>query len=125
MQHPWHQEPSDELDQVWDDLLYGELCGCCVLNQAQCFCRQIIDISFQGLNVRIKQSELDELNINTSNKVKVSGGDADYVGVFGVYHHMHCLNNIRRLINWDYYGSRLSGPEYADAFSVEHSSRFT
>lgn len=75
---------------------------------------------FQALNFRIKQSELDYLNINSSNKVKVSGGD--YVAVFGVYHHIHCLNNIRRMINWDYYGPKLSGPEYEDAFSIGHSS---
>lgn len=97
MQHPWHGKPSDELDAAWDDLLYS-------------------------LNWRVKKNELDYLNINSTNKVKVSTGDDEYVAVFGVYHHIHCLNNIRRLINWDYYGPKLSGPEYAEAFSVGHSN---
>ncbi|KAI1764095.1 hypothetical protein GGR53DRAFT_494963 [Hypoxylon sp. FL1150] len=94
---PWKQEPSDALDAIWDDLLYS-------------------------LNIRIGSDELDLLNENKTHRVQVTGGKGDdYVGVLGVYHHMHCLNNIRRLLSWDYYGPKLAGEKHMEGFSVEHS----
>ncbi|KAI5861117.1 hypothetical protein GGS23DRAFT_606346 [Durotheca rogersii] len=96
-QYPWHQEPSDALDAVWDDLLYP-------------------------LNVRIRKDELSLLKENTTNRVQITGGNGDdYVGVIGVYHHLHCLNNIRRLLSWDYYGPSMAGEKHIEGFSVEHS----
>ncbi|KAL7622857.1 hypothetical protein AAE478_006536 [Parahypoxylon ruwenzoriense] len=95
--YPWHQEPSDALDEVWDDLLYS-------------------------LNIRISKDELSLLNINKTNRVQVTGANGDdYVGVLGVYHHIHCLNNIRRLLSWDYYGPKLAGEKHMEGFSAEHS----
>ncbi|XXH04144.1 hypothetical protein Hte_010557 [Hypoxylon texense] len=96
-QLPWKQEPSDALDAIWDDVLYS-------------------------LNIRIGDDELDLLNENKTNRVQVTGGKGnDYVGVLGVYHHMHCLNNIRRLLSWDYYGPKLAGEKHMEGFSREHS----
>ncbi|KAI0383344.1 hypothetical protein F5Y04DRAFT_287487 [Hypomontagnella monticulosa] len=96
-QYPWNLEPSDTLDTAWEDLLYA-------------------------LNVRISNNELSLLNVNQTNRVQVTGGsDDDYVGVLGVYHHLHCLNNIRRLLRWDYYGPKLTGEKHMEGFSPEHS----
>ncbi|KAI0468728.1 hypothetical protein F4859DRAFT_201021 [Xylaria cf. heliscus] len=100
---PWNQEPSDELDAVWMDLLHA-------------------------LNVRITNDEMDLLHENKSNRVQVTGGNRqsdrheyDYVGVLGVYHHLHCLNNLRRRIHWDYYGPRMAGLKHLEGLSKEHS----
>ncbi|KAI2618100.1 hypothetical protein GGR54DRAFT_184508 [Hypoxylon sp. NC1633] len=97
-QLPWHQGPSDALDDVWDDLLYS-------------------------LNIRVANHELDILSLNKTNRVQVTGGNGDdYAGVLGVYHHLHCLNNIRRLLSWDYYGPKLAGEKHMEGFSPEHSN---
>ncbi|KAI3342535.1 hypothetical protein F4824DRAFT_512270 [Ustulina deusta] len=97
---PWNQEPSDELDAIWTDLL-------------------------RALNIRITSNEMNFLKENKSNRVQVTGGnrqsDHDYVGVLGVYHHLHCLNNLRRAIHWDYYGPRMSGLKHLEGLSREHS----
>ncbi|KAK4107237.1 hypothetical protein N656DRAFT_849603 [Canariomyces notabilis] len=95
LKHPWSLEPSDELDMAWKDLLYA-------------------------INIRITPSELDELGENKTNRVQVNGGD--YAGVLGVYHHLHCLNNLRRLIHWDYYGPRLANTKHPEGFAKEHSN---
>ncbi len=67
------------------------------------------------------------LKENKSNRVQVTGGnrqsDHDYVGVLGVYHHLHCLNNLRRAIHWDYYGPRMSGLKHLEGLSKEHSGK--
>ncbi|KAL2020053.1 hypothetical protein VTK56DRAFT_8956 [Thermocarpiscus australiensis] len=55
--YPWNLEPSEELDAVWDDLLYA-------------------------LNTRISEDEMSVLHENRTNRVKVDGGD--YAGVLGV-----------------------------------------
>ncbi|KAI1130220.1 hypothetical protein F5Y10DRAFT_276213 [Nemania abortiva] len=69
-QYPWNLNPSDELDESWENLLYS-------------------------LNVRVTKEELQQLNTNMTNRIQISGGD--YIGVLGVYHHLHCLNNLRRI----------------------------
>ncbi|KAI0414007.1 hypothetical protein F5X98DRAFT_378148 [Xylaria grammica] len=98
---PWNQGPSNELDDAWDDLLLA-------------------------LNIRVTSDELTVLNMNKTNRVQVTGGspagDADYVGVLGVYHHLHCLNNIRRLLDWDYYEPRMAGVKHTEGFSKEHAN---
>ncbi|KAI1147054.1 hypothetical protein F4825DRAFT_167328 [Nemania diffusa] len=97
---PFNQEPSDELDAVWADFLLA-------------------------LNIRITNDEMTMLKENKTNRVQVTGGDPekdfDYVGVLGVYHHLHCLNNIRRMIHQDYYGPRMAGAKHLEGFSKEHS----
>ncbi|KAI0109018.1 hypothetical protein GGR51DRAFT_117520 [Nemania sp. FL0031] len=97
---PFKGEPSEELDAVWADLLYA-------------------------LNIRITDEEMTLLGENKTNRVQVTGGDPnkenDYVGVLGVYHHMHCLNNIRRMIHYDYYEGRMKGQKHLEGFSKEHS----
>lgn len=32
MAYPWHLDPSDELDEAWDDLLYGKYHDMLTLN---------------------------------------------------------------------------------------------
>ncbi|KAK8010984.1 Protein of unknown function DUF3328 [Apiospora arundinis] len=84
LEHPWNMKPSPELDDLWEDLLYA-------------------------LNIRVTPEELYRLNKNSTNRIQVDGGD--YLGVLGVYHHLHCLNNLRRLVHWDYYESMFGEEE--------------
>ncbi|KAK3944390.1 hypothetical protein QBC46DRAFT_252511 [Diplogelasinospora grovesii] len=93
-QYPWNQEPSEDLDAVWDDLLHP-------------------------LNIRITPEEMGLLNENTTDLLRVDNGD--YVAVMGVYHFLHCLNNLRRIVHWDYYGPRLANTKHPEGFSKEHS----
>ncbi|QSZ36857.1 hypothetical protein DSL72_006740 [Monilinia vaccinii-corymbosi] len=98
IQPPWNQPPSDEVDSAWDELLFS-------------------------LNIRISSEELSLLNENKTNLVRVTGGDhgKNYVGVIGVYHHIHCLNNIRRMLSWDYYEPKFAHQKHTEGFSKEHA----
>ncbi|KAI1455334.1 hypothetical protein F4805DRAFT_436434 [Annulohypoxylon moriforme] len=97
-QYPWNQEPSDALDTIWNDLLYA-------------------------INIRVRGSELDLLQENKTSRVQIIGGSGDdYIGVLGVYHHLHCLNNMRRLLNWNYYGPKIVNLEHKQGFTREHSN---
>ncbi|KAI0530390.1 hypothetical protein GGR58DRAFT_493584 [Xylaria digitata] len=93
LQHPWNMPPSDELDAVWEDLLVP-------------------------INLRLTSEEVDLLHENKTDRLQLDNGD--YVGALGVYHHLHCLNNIRRIVHWDYYQSRLAGGNL-EPFSKAHS----
>ncbi|KAI4861224.1 hypothetical protein F4820DRAFT_464875 [Hypoxylon rubiginosum] len=94
IQHPWSLEPSDELDAAWDDLLYP-------------------------LNIRVTGDELDMLGQNKTNRLQINRGD--YLGVLGALHYLHCLNNIRKVIHWDYYESRTPDDLWKTAFGKGHS----
>ncbi|KAI0386457.1 hypothetical protein F5Y04DRAFT_122839 [Hypomontagnella monticulosa] len=94
LREPWDMEPSDELDDLWEDLLYA-------------------------LNIRVSPDEMKQLGSNVTNRIQVDGGD--YLGVMGVYHHLHCLNNLRRLVHWDYYESRVADAEETGPFGKGHS----
>lgn len=61
------------------------------------------------------------LHENRTNRVQVDGGD--FAGVLGVYHHMHCLNNLRRVVHWDCYGPLLANGKHPEGFSKEHSGQ--
>ncbi|KAI1459655.1 hypothetical protein F4805DRAFT_49243 [Annulohypoxylon moriforme] len=91
---PWDQGPSDELDDAWDDLLHA-------------------------INIRVTGDELDILGINKTNMVQVNGGD--YIGSMGVYHHLHCLNNLRMVVHWDYYEPIFRDSPYFDHLGKAHS----
>ncbi|KAI0850492.1 hypothetical protein F5Y00DRAFT_260365 [Daldinia vernicosa] len=91
---PWNLEPSDELDAAWDDLIYA-------------------------IDVRVTGDEMNLLGKNTTNRVQVNRGD--YLGSIGVYHHLHCLNNLRMIIHWDYYESRWANYTHPEAFGKGHS----
>ncbi|KAI1147641.1 hypothetical protein F4825DRAFT_455274 [Nemania diffusa] len=95
-EYPWNLGPSDELDNVWEDLLYA-------------------------LNIRVTPEEIQRLHKNTTNRIRVDGGD--YLGVLGVYHHLHCLNNLRRLVHWEYYAPKIPGADTSKhgPLSIEHS----
>ncbi|KAK3328592.1 hypothetical protein B0T19DRAFT_424970 [Cercophora scortea] len=95
LEHPWNLAPSDELDAAWNDLLYA-------------------------MNFRATPEDLDAVGENKTDRVRVVGGD--YAAVLGVYHHLHCLNNLRRVIHWDYYGPRLAGTRHPEGYSKEHSN---
>ncbi|KAI1103697.1 hypothetical protein F4804DRAFT_309321 [Jackrogersella minutella] len=91
---PWDQDPSDELDDAWDDLLHA-------------------------INIRVSSDEMGLLGINATNMVQVNGGD--YIGSVGVYHHLHCLNNLRMVVHWDYYEPKYAGSPYFDHLGKAHS----
>ncbi|KAI2468123.1 hypothetical protein F4781DRAFT_432668 [Annulohypoxylon bovei var. microspora] len=63
--------------------------------------------------------ELKLIHENTTDRLQVNGGD--YAGVLGVFHHIHCLNTLRRVIHWDYYGPRLANTKHPETFSKAHS----
>ncbi|KAI0381275.1 hypothetical protein F5Y04DRAFT_255148 [Hypomontagnella monticulosa] len=92
--HPWNRGPSEELDAAWDDLLYA-------------------------INIRVKEDELAVLGIDKTNRVQVNGGD--YIGSIGVYHHLHCLNNLRMVVHWDYYEKQFEDSPYRDHLGKAHS----
>jgi hypothetical protein len=77
----------------------------------------------QAQNVRITENEMDLLEVNKTNLVKVTGDD--YLGIVGIYHHIHCLNNIRRLLHWDYYGAKFGKDKHLAGFTIEHTGKFT
>ncbi|OTA99026.1 hypothetical protein M426DRAFT_325487 [Hypoxylon sp. CI-4A] len=91
---PFNGEPSDELDAAWDDLLFA-------------------------INMRVTDDELDILGIDKTNRVKVNGGDN--IASMGVYHHLHCLNNLRMVVHWDYYKDKYVNTPYFSHFGTGHS----
>ncbi|KAI3332789.1 hypothetical protein F4824DRAFT_282476 [Ustulina deusta] len=91
---PFNLEPSAKLDEAWDDLLYA-------------------------INVRLTEDELHRAGANMTNRVQVNGGD--YLGSIGVYHHLHCLNNLRMVVHWDYYKSKWADYPFPEQFDAEHS----
>ncbi|KAF2638103.1 hypothetical protein P280DRAFT_492029 [Massarina eburnea CBS 473.64] len=92
---PWNLPPSDELDAAWDDLLVAR-------------------------DIRVSPAELGKLNGNTTNRVQLT--DGDYVAVLGPYHLLHCMNIMRRVIHWDYYGPLMSEEERGSfIYTHEHS----
>ncbi|KAI2466190.1 hypothetical protein F4781DRAFT_434654 [Annulohypoxylon bovei var. microspora] len=91
---PWDQDPSDELDDAWDDLLHA-------------------------INIRVTGDELEVLGINKTNMVQVNGGD--YIASMGVYHHLHCLNNLRMVVHWDHYEPKYRDSPYFDHLGKAHS----
>ncbi|KAI1378117.1 hypothetical protein F4677DRAFT_444029 [Hypoxylon crocopeplum] len=93
-QYPWNQPPSSELDSTWNDLLYA-------------------------LNIRVSRDEMSRLGLNTTNRVQVNRGD--YFAALGVFHYLHCLNNLRKVVHWDYYGPQIAGSGSQEAFGKEHS----
>ncbi|KAI1105610.1 hypothetical protein F4804DRAFT_331197 [Jackrogersella minutella] len=94
LQYPWNQPPSSELDSSWDGLLYS-------------------------LNIRVSGDEMSSLGLNTTNRVQVNRGD--YFAALGVFHYIHCLNNLRKVVHWDYYGPKIVSSGSEEAFSKEHS----
>jgi hypothetical protein len=122
MQHPWNLGLSEEVDAAWEDLLYGEkkpllsiLVGVAALSDA------VFLHLPTALNIRISEDEMSILHENRTHRVRVNRGD--YVGVLGVYHHMHCLYNLRRVVHWDYYGPLLGDAKDSEGFSKAHSGK--
>ncbi|KAI1079888.1 hypothetical protein F5B20DRAFT_580684 [Whalleya microplaca] len=93
-QYPWNQPPSSELDSTWNDLLYA-------------------------LHIRVSGDEMIRLGLNTTNRVQVNRGD--YFAALGVFHYLHCLNNLRMVVHWDYYGPKMANFGSQEAFGKEHS----
>ena len=54
-----------------------------------------------GLNIHVTSQEMYALDANTTNRLRFANDN--YVGVLGVYHHLHCLDLLRRFIHSDYY----------------------
>jgi len=70
------------------------------------------------MNLRLTGEEVDLLHENQTNRLQLDNGD--YVGALGVYHHLHCLNNLRRVAHWDYYEARLKDGNL-EPFSTAHA----
>ncbi|KAI1173215.1 hypothetical protein F4777DRAFT_581224 [Nemania sp. FL0916] len=92
--YPWKQPPSLELDRLWDDLLFAQ-------------------------NIRITPDEMVRLNMNTTNGVRIS--DGDYAGALGVYHHLHCLNSMRKALHADYYAQVPESAYPKETITPEHT----
>ena len=73
-----------------------------------------------ALNIRVTLGELASVKENVTNRVQVDNGD--YAGVLGAYHFLHCLNNLRRIVHWNYFEPRLTDA-HPDAFSKGHSGK--
>ncbi|KAI1088171.1 hypothetical protein F5B19DRAFT_26722, partial [Rostrohypoxylon terebratum] len=94
VQYPWNLPPSSELDSAWSDLLYA-------------------------LNIRVSGAEMRKLGINTTNRVQVDHGD--YLASLHVFHSLHCLNNLRRVVHWDHYGPEIESSGNQEPFGKRHS----
>lgn len=115
LRYPWNLPPSDALDSVWEDLLSGSTS---VFHHTAAFA----DDNELGQNVKVTEEELISSTPNVTNPIQtVDGG---YVGVIGVYHHLHCLDIIRRVTHWDHYGPRASSYELKEGIlTVEHAGK--
>ncbi|KAF2106023.1 hypothetical protein BDV96DRAFT_607804 [Lophiotrema nucula] len=80
---PYHKEPGPEIDALWNDLLTGQI-------------------------VRVSPEEMKLQSENLTNRVQLD--DGDYLGTMSVWHSLHCLDRLRKVIHMDYYHSRI--PEY-------------
>jgi hypothetical protein len=78
---------------------------------------------FSAINIRLTKEELHLVGANMTNRVQVNGGD--YLGSIGVYHHLHCLNNLRMVVHWDYYKSKWADYAFPEQFDVGHSGYST
>lgn len=94
--HPFNLPASDALDTAWEDLLYS-------------------------LNVRVRPHEMDLINETMANRARVTGDG--YAAAMGIWHELHCLNNLRKLLHWDYYGPKYGGKENPEAFGKGHSGK--
>ncbi|TLD15136.1 hypothetical protein PspLS_10596 [Pyricularia sp. CBS 133598] len=92
--HPFNLPVSDALDTAWEDLLYS-------------------------LNVRVRPHEMNLINETMVNRARVTGDG--YAAAMGIWHELHCLNNLRKLLHWDYYGPKYGGKENPEAFGKGHS----
>lgn len=64
---------------------------------------QVVPDNFLAKNFRVRPQEMAILKANTTNRVRMLNGD--YLGGMQVYHSLHCLNEIRKKVHWDYYGA--------------------
>jgi len=56
---------------------------------------------------------------NLTDLIQVSGND--YPRILGVFHHLHCLNNLRKIVHWDYYRPLMANNTHPEALSPMHS----
>ncbi|KAI9711311.1 MAG: hypothetical protein M1820_002298 [Bogoriella megaspora] len=81
--------PSPELDSAWEDLLADD---------------RTLELKYdmnEGQNIRVTQEEMIEGGENFTNAVQLL--DGGYLGILAVYHHLHCLDIIRRFAHPEYY----------------------
>lgn len=70
--------------------------------------------------MRVTKNELQRLGENLTDLIQVDGGD--YAAITGVIHHLHCLNNIRKIVHWDYYGPiHAAGGKIPETLTKAHS----
>ena len=63
---------------------------------------------------------MQRMGENVTNRVQLS--DGDYVGVLGVWHHLHCLDHLRRMIHFEYY-EKLATEHSLLLYNKKHSDQ--
>lgn len=117
-QYPWNIEPSPELDAVWEEFLYGQSSSCPSHVFISIFwVGFVLILESSARNVRLTLDEMIYLQENLTDLIQVDRHD--YPAVMGVFHHLHCLNNLRKIVHWDYYGPLLEGGD--ESLSQGHS----
>ncbi|KAF9257637.1 hypothetical protein L218DRAFT_879031, partial [Marasmius fiardii PR-910] len=86
--------PSAEIDKAWDDLY-----------------------SF-GVS-KIRKSEADQLPVKT---VRIPSDPEHYILQLDVFHQLHCLNMLRKIIHPEYYGHHLATGDDTQETADEHLS---
>jgi hypothetical protein len=69
-------------------------------------------------NIRVTKHEMDTMGENTTHRVQLSNGD--YVGVLGIWHHLHCLDHLRRMIHFEHYAATADEKEQV-LYTTKHS----
>lgn len=83
--------------------------------------RFVLNQYFKARNVRVTHDELLYLQENLTDLIQVD--HHDYPAVMGIFHHLHCLNNLRKIVHWEYYGPLMEGED--DSLSKGHSGTYS
>lgn len=67
--------------------------------------------------IRISEEEMKLQGENMTNRVELT--DGGYLGTTSVWHSLHCLERLRKVIHIDYYRDQM--PDYNPESTKEHS----
>ena len=84
-----------------------------------CYLSPITEPLAKARNIHVTRNDLVYLNENLTDLIQVSGND--YTGIPGVFHHLHCLNNLRKTMHWDYYEPLMVKYTHPESLSKGHS----
>ncbi|KAL5385924.1 hypothetical protein DPSP01_004360 [Paraphaeosphaeria sporulosa] len=79
----YDKKPGPELDALWNELLAGQI-------------------------IRVSAAEMKLQGENLTNRVQLTNGD--YLGTMSVWHSLHCLERLRKVIHMNYYHDKI--PDY-------------